>query len=208
MIKRLKRLKVEEKLKSLGLQVFTPQEFRSIFGVSRNTASQFITSNRTSGLFVKVRNNYYTLKDSHPSSYLIANKLYQPSYVSLEKALSHYGVIPEVVYTVTSVTTKLPREFTTPLGTFGYQRIKKEAFTGYSLHMVDGEKALFAEVEKALADYLYFVELKKVSLNDRLQLKRVNKKKLMQYAKLFQRPGMTKLIERVYAHAQKSRKVY
>src|SRR3990167_572204 len=107
MIKRLKRIEVEEKLKSMGLDVFTPLEFRRIFGVSENTASRFITSNIDSGLFVKLRNNFYTLKDSHPSLCLIANKMYQPSYISLKKALSHYGIIPEAVYAITSVTTKI-----------------------------------------------------------------------------------------------------
>ena len=104
----------------MGFLIFTPREFKGIFGVKENTASLFIGRNLKSGLFVKLRNGFYAIKDSAPSLYLIANKLYQPSYVSLEKALSHYGIIPETVYAITSVTTKPTREFKSSKGVFSY----------------------------------------------------------------------------------------
>jgi predicted transcriptional regulator of viral defense system len=208
MVKKLKRLEVEEKLKSLGFVVFSPREFQGVFGVPASIASVFIARNLRSGLFQKLRNGYYLVKDSHPSQYVVANKLYQPSYVSLEKALSHYGIIPEVVYAQTSVTTKISREMVTPLGLFTYQRIKQAAFTGYSLRQIDSGRALIAEPEKALADYLYFVDLKRISLNDRLNLKSIRQVKLLQYVDLFQRPNMRKLVRHIYAHARKPRKIY
>src|SRR3989338_11387046 len=111
MVKKLNRIQVQEKLKDSGLLVFTPREFYDVFGISPKTGSVFLSRNLKSGLFVKLRNNYYMLKDSHLPLYAIANKLYQPSYISLESALSHYGVIPEAVYTITYVTTKPTREF-------------------------------------------------------------------------------------------------
>lgn len=208
MLKKLKRIEVEEKLKSIGLEVFTPEEFRGIFKVSKNTASAFITSNSKSGLFVKLRNNFYMIKDSRPSQFFIANKLYEPSYVSLNAALSYYEIIPEVVYAATSVTTKNSREFSTPRGGFIYQTLKKDAFTGYGLRWIDRNNILIAEPEKALADYLYFVDLKKVSLNDRLELRKINKAELIKFAKLFKRPGILKLIDKIYAEYKKPRKIY
>ncbi|MFH1413211.1 MAG: hypothetical protein ABIG10_04310 [bacterium] len=208
MVEKLNRIKVEEKLKSLGIFVFTPREFKDIFNVSQKTAANFIWRNIKSGLFIKLRNGYYILKDSNPLLYFIANKLYQPSYISLEKALSHYNIIPEVVYTITSITPKSTREFVTPIGTFSYQKIKKSAFTGYNSIQLENSLVLFAEPEKALADYLYFVALKKISLNDRLNLKEINKKKLLQYVKLFKRPSLLKLIEQIYVEQRKSRKIY
>ena len=208
MVEKLNRIKIEEKLKSLGVFIFTPREFRDIMGVSYKTASVFISRNVRSGLFIKLRNNYYLLKDSNPSLYFIANRLYQPSYVSLEKALAHYGVIPETVYTVTSVTTKPTREFDTPKGIFSYQKIQQNAFTGYSPISLEGVVTLFAEPEKALADYLYFVDLKRVSLNDRLDIRNINKKKLLQFAKLFKRPSLLKLMGRIYVERRKPQKIY
>ena len=207
MVEKMKRIEVEEKLKSMGLEVFTPLEFRRIFGVSQNTASKFITSN-IGGLFVKLRNNFYAIKDSNPSQYLIANKMYQPSYISLQKALSHYGIIPEVVYAVTSVTAKISREYATPKGVFIYQRIKKKAFTGYGLRLIDKDKVLIATPEKALADYLYFVDLKLVSLNDRLEVKHIKKSELIGFVKLFERPSMLKLVNDIYVEYKKPREIY
>ncbi len=204
----MNRIQVQEKLKNSGLIVFTPREFYDVFGISPKTGSVFISRNLKSGLFVKLRNNYYMLKDSHPSLHLIANKLYQPSYISLETALSHYGIIPEVVYAATSITTKPTREFKTPRGVFSYQRIKKEVFTGYSPVTLEGHVVLLAEPEKALADYLYFVDLKKTSLNDRLNLKRINKGKLLKFIQIFKRESLLKKVTEIYAEQRKPRKIY
>jgi len=188
--------------------VFTPREFQDIFAVSKNTASVFLSNNINSNLFVKLRNGFYILKDTRPSLNLIANRLYRPSYISLESALSFYKIIPETVYGITSVSTKATREFKSEIGIFSYQKIKKEAFIGYELKGVHGENIFIADAEKALADYLYFVDLKKVVLNDRLYLKNINKKKLMVYISAFNRKSLKKLIDQIYVEYQKPRKIY
>jgi hypothetical protein len=157
---------------------------------------------------MKLRNGLYAVKDASVSAFFIANKAYEPSYVSFAAALSHYGIIPEVVYATTSVTTKTPREFDTPKGNFIYQRIKRRAFTGYGLRTIDRDRVLIADPEKALADYLYFVDLKKVSMNDRLDLKSIKKPVLVGFVKLFERPSMLKLVDYIYAEYKKSRKIY
>ena len=211
MADKLNRIEAEEKLKNWGVEVFTPREFAGFFNVPLKRASNFISSNLSnsgSSLFVKLRNNYYLIKDTTPDYYFIANKLYQPSYISLETALSHYRIIPEIVYSITSITTKATRKFDTQIGAFSYQRIKINAFTGYRAVEIDRYKVFFAEPEKALCDYLYFVDLKKISLNDRLNLKKVNRKQLIEYAKLFDRPGIFTLINTIYAESRKPRTVY
>ncbi len=208
MVPKLNRLQVAEKLKFICLTLFTPQEFAGVFEVSANTATSFIKRNVKSGLFIKLRNKFYSLKDAAPPRFFVANKLYEPSYVSLTAALSHYGIIPEGVYATTSITTKAGREFNTPKGVFIYQRIKKEAFTGYSLKFIDNDKVLIADPAKALADYLYFVDLKRVSLNDRLKLKSIKKSVLLEFVKLFKRPGMLKLVDHIYAEYKKPRTIY
>lgn len=208
MVVKLNRLQVEKKLKFLKLSVFTPQEFQDVFNIPRKTALMFIGRNVKSGLFFKLRNNFYQLQDSSPSFYLIANKLYQPSYISLATALAHYNIIPETIYSVTSVTTKSTQEFKTPRVIFTYQKIKQAAFTGYKATHLEGAVVLFAEPEKALADYLYFVDLKRASLNDRLELRNINKAKLIQYATLFNRPNLFALIDHIYAEYRKPRRIY
>lgn len=87
---------------------------------------------------------------------LIANQLYGPSYVSLDYALSHYGLIPEAVHQITSVTTRRAKTYDTPLGRFSYERL---ALRVYPLGIVStrneaGHYYLMASREKALCDKL------------------------------------------------------
>ena len=84
-----------------------------------------------------------------------ANKIYSPSYISLEKALKFYGLIPEEIFQITSVSTKKKTNFVTQVGNFSYRHIKPGLFFGYRLLDFDGQKILMAEPEKAILDYLY-----------------------------------------------------
>lgn len=135
-----------------------------------------------------------------PDFYL-ANRLYQPSYVSLETALSYYSLIPEVAMAVTSVAAKPTRRFKTPAGLFVYRTIKRTAFTGYRLIKEAGYEIRLAEPEKALVDYLYFQPAKYDVQSLRLDqggLKKLSRKKLTAYAGLLSEKSL-KLLEAIYA---------
>ena len=111
------------------------------------------------GYIVRIRNGWYTVKgriSTEAHLYWVANKIYAPSYVSLESAFSHYDWIPEAVITVTSVTTRKTQAFDTPVGHFRYSSTKPLLHFGYRLLDVDGYGAKMAEPEKALLDFLYF----------------------------------------------------
>ena len=88
----------------------------------------------------------------------LANLIYGPSYISLEYALSFYGLIPERVETVTSVTNKRKKYFNTPVGNFSYKYINPSIYPyGITLHQMDKHHSiLIATKEKALSDMLYF----------------------------------------------------
>jgi hypothetical protein len=60
--------------------------------------------------------------------FVLAQRIYGPSYISLETALSHHGWIPEAVYTLTSVSMGRSREFETPLGRFSFTRVVQKVF--------------------------------------------------------------------------------
>ena len=96
------------------------------------------------------------LQNQPLSKELIANHLYGPSYVSLQSALSFYGLIPERVHTVSSMTIKRSRNFLTPLGDFDYVGISKEYFAiGVRQEIVNNEYAyLIASPEKAICDMI------------------------------------------------------
>jgi predicted transcriptional regulator of viral defense system len=99
----------------------------------------------------------YDYRKEPYSQEVMANKIYGPSYVSLEYALSYYGMIPEHVEEITSVSTKRTRIFNTPVGRFSYKHIPVALYrVGFNLVSVrDNATALIATPEKALADLLY-----------------------------------------------------
>jgi len=207
MIKKLKSNLIRNKLKEQGLFVFAPFDLQKYFGVTANTVSLFLTRNTKNNNIIKLRRGFYVFKGEYVNEFLIANQVYKPSYVSFEYALMFYGIIPETVYAITSVTTKITREFIIKNISYDYHHIKKQAFTGYVKKYFDGQMALIAEPEKALADYLYFVSLGKKELNDRLNLKPINKKKLIYYAKLFKRKNLLNLVNQIYDDQRRNRKI-
>lgn len=89
-----------------------------------------------------------------PDLFLIANHLRGPSYVSLESALSHWGLIPERVYEVSSVTLKTTKTYRTPAGRFSYQHLASPyySFGLRSIEFAPQQRALIASPEKALCD--------------------------------------------------------
>jgi len=89
------------------------------------------------------------------STELIANHLYAPSYVSMSSALRYYGLIPEAVYTVQSMTIKHSRDFDTPLGRFEYTCLSREAFSvGLTSIKENNYAFVIATPEKALCDLI------------------------------------------------------
>lgn len=111
------------------------------------------------GLIERIANGIYKFSEitlDEIKLFFLANKIYSPSYISLESALSYYNFIPETVYSITSVTTKKTTSFYTKYGSFSYRKIKSSLFFGYSLLTNGNFTAKIAEPEKALLDYLYF----------------------------------------------------
>lgn len=182
---------VRQELKKHHLEVFTTQEFINIFGVSPSVAATKLTRYKQAGYLISPRRSVYYLKNEVEDKYKIANKVYTPSYISLDSALAKYHLIPETVYAITSVTTKATREFTDDQTVYRYYRIKKGAFTGY--HQ-EGD-TLWADPEKAIVDYLYFVSQGKRELNDRLNLKKIDKDKILFYAEFFNNNRLNLLIK-------------
>ena len=88
-------------------------------------------------------------------SFYLANIIRTPSYVSSWTALQYHNLTTEAIHSVTSVTSKVTRDYETKAGTFSYQSIKKELFSDHSL--VKGKFDFFiASPSKALFDLLYF----------------------------------------------------
>ena len=91
------------------------------------------------------------------SKEILANLIYGPSYISKEYALAYYGMIPERVSLVTSMTNKRKKYFNTPIGDYSYQYINNFRYsTGITqIHVDQTRTVLFATKEKALADVIW-----------------------------------------------------
>jgi predicted transcriptional regulator of viral defense system len=196
MERKLKPIYVQRFLQEKGVRLFSTPDFQRVLGVSLRAAQEFI-KDHCDDVFFKIRNGLYALRADMPVEESIANRLYGPSYISFEYALCRYGIIPESVYTITSATTRTTREFIVNNKSFSYSRIKKQAYRGYRTEKIGGITVLIAEPEKALVDYLYFVDLKLKTLNERLNVRKLKKKAVMEYARFFDRKSLLKLSKEI-----------
>ncbi|MBI2252834.1 MAG: hypothetical protein HYU63_08885 [Armatimonadetes bacterium] len=169
------------------LLLFYPQEKRAGF---KNMLYRW----KNKGWIYPLKRSLYEItypKDFNIPDMYIANNLYNPSYVSLETALSNYSIIPEVSMAVTSITTKPTRIFKNKHGLFIYHTVKPDVFTGYYIEKQGAFNILIAEPEKALVDYIYFKTYRSKKFNfrderlDKDVILSFNKKKLDKYAKLY-----------------------
>ncbi|MDP1764283.1 MAG: hypothetical protein Q8L07_10385 [Sediminibacterium sp.] len=110
------------------------------------------------GILVLVRRGVYipgpNLNIAKPETFLLANHLLGPSYVSLETALSYWGLIPEKVYETSSVTTQKSAVYKTPAGRFSYTHIPLPyySFGIQQVELTKKQRVLMAAPEKALCD--------------------------------------------------------
>jgi len=111
------------------------------------------------GLLIRLRQGYYTFPEykSQPDYILyFANRIYRPSYISLHTALAFYGLIPEAVVQVTSVTSLKTASFENEFAAYDYRTVQQKLIFGYvQKPMADGKTLLLAQPEKALLDLLY-----------------------------------------------------
>src|SRR3990167_7214687 len=96
----------EREIKSKQLLLFTNIDVRRVLRVSRVAAIFLLHRYAKKGLISRLKRGMYVFPDMLPPDLYISNRLYEPSYISLEFALSYHRVIPETVYEITSVTTK------------------------------------------------------------------------------------------------------
>ncbi|HPR18367.1 MAG TPA: hypothetical protein PLD62_08980 [Candidatus Cloacimonadota bacterium] len=112
------------------------------------------------GYLIHLRQGYYTFPEYQKNVdylYYFANKIYKPSYISLQTALSFYGIIPESVVNITSVTTLKTAAFQNDFSNYAYKSIKANHYFGFTARQIVDEKTvLLATPEKAIVDFLYF----------------------------------------------------
>ena len=157
------------------------------------------------GYIKKIIRGYYIFSDLEINEYVlfeIANKIYNPSYISSEMALSYYHFIPESVYGITSVSTRRTYSFKTPIAEFIYKTVKPQLFFGYNLIKYNNKYIKIASLEKAILDYFYLHsdikgenDFASLRLNKEIFLKEFNEEKLNKFLERFAQKSLTKRIE-------------
>jgi hypothetical protein len=128
--------------------------------VNRANVQRQLARWTSAGRIHQLRRGLYALAEPYqkvrPHPFVIANALVRSSYVSLQSALSHYSLIPEITPVVTSVTTGRPGRWDTALGAFEFHHIKRAWLHGYQLlDLGHRQRAFVALPEKALLDLVY-----------------------------------------------------
>ncbi|MCD6294527.1 MAG: hypothetical protein J7M20_06300 [Deltaproteobacteria bacterium] len=157
------------------------------------------------GYIKKIIRGYYVFADLKLDEnvlFEIANRIYNPSYISFEMALSCYQMIPESVYGLTSASSRKTMIFKTNVGDFIYHTIRPRLLFGYKLVDYNGRRFKIADPEKALLDYFYINTTIK-SENDfagmriarEQYLTQVDERRLMAYLNEFRQKRLAKRVK-------------
>lgn len=193
-------IKLKEQLKD-----FTVFSLSDIKRVDNNFHRRRLNEWQNKGYLNKIIKGYYIFSDLKITEnvlFEIANKIYSPSYISFEMALSYYGLIPESTYGITSVSTRKTYIFRTKIAEFSYRTIKSKIFFGYDIVQYDNKNFKIATLEKALLDYFYINpaiknndDFASLRINKDTFIKVINKKKLHTYLNRFKQKALTKRVK-------------
>lgn len=163
------------------------------------------------GLLVRLRQGWYAFPDMISRidfARFLAGRIYRPSYISLHTALSYYGMIPESVTQITSVTTLKTASFENPFGQYAYKSVKEHLFFGYrpmEMMPIEGgakQSWFIAEPEKALLDLLYLYpfynteeEMQQLRLDEDYIADELNVDRLMGYMERFDSGALRKRVK-------------
>lgn len=145
-----------KKFKEKNISLFSTPDVAKVFDIKSENTLKHLLRRLSQEQIIEVLNKgkYIFLQGrSDPADFTIANFLLQPSYVSLESALSFYGLLDQFPYGITSVTAKKTREIKCRGKLYSYARIKKEYFSDFGKQ----DNFLIASPEKAVFDFAYFV---------------------------------------------------
>lgn len=152
-----------KELKKLKATPFTHALLLSLLH-GYNNPNDKIKNMVKNGEIIRIKKELYItgefFRDTTISLELIANSLYGPSYISLDWALSSYGLIPERVYEITSITSKIAKSYDTPFGRFSYIKGNKNIYPIGIILQQNSDNTFFmiASKEKALCDKLIYTQ--------------------------------------------------
>jgi predicted transcriptional regulator of viral defense system len=197
-----KRLKdIEDIIASSG-RIVTAGDIHKALGArySRFILKKRVYELKEKGWLVPLRRGLYFIADISTrdfvniSPFIIASAFNKDSYISLDSALSFYGLFEQILRTTSSITTSKSKKYMFQRNTYHYLKIKRTLYFGFRTENLEGYYVKVAELEKVILDYLYFrndtysIDLLIEKLHKAKD--RLNVEKLFGYAKRF--PEATK----------------
>jgi predicted transcriptional regulator of viral defense system len=188
-----------------ALKDFTVFSINDIKNIDRGFFRTRLSEWQDKGYIKKIIKGHYIFSDLEINEnvfFEIANRIYSPSYISFETALSYYHLIPESVYGITSASTRRTYNFKTSIAEFTYKTIKDKFFFGYNLIKYDNKCFKIASIEKSVLDYFYInSEIKNkedfagLRINKDIFSKQVNEDKLYNFLDKFGQKALAKRIK-------------
>jgi predicted transcriptional regulator of viral defense system len=145
---------VHARLLKMGVPVFQTSDAGALLGIRSAHASQLLSRLAVSGHLTRLgRGRWGFAERIDPFAlpgYLTAP---YPSYVSLQSALHHHGMISQIPSVLFAVSIARTRRYATALGTVSVHHIDPSFFFGY--RAAGNGPGKIATSEKALIDFLY-----------------------------------------------------
>jgi len=141
-------------LRGKSVKIFNYGDVFTLFGLeSENAVNSLLTRLKKKEIISWLAKGKYAflLASAPAGDFEIANFLYPPSYVSLESALSYYGIIDQFPYQITSVTVNKARKINVQGKEYVYAQVRPEFFRDYN----NEGGVLIASKVKSVFDYLY-----------------------------------------------------
>ncbi len=185
-------MKINQLKQLEDLLIITKDGFR-LYEKNENNLSSNLKYWVKKGELIRLKKGRYILKSRWQNEYrkedyleFLANKIYEPSYLSCEYVMNKYNLLTESVYSVTSITTKKTKVFKNQLATYVYYSITPNLFFDFYLKKSDLAPILIAKKSKAVFDFLYLRFLKNTPINKkviielRINWENINKKEFLE----------------------------
>jgi predicted transcriptional regulator of viral defense system len=142
------------RIERLGLPLFETRDIAALLKVENSNANKIASRLAQTGLVIPIRRGRWALR-SRLNKLAIPEHLTAPypTYVSLQTALYHHGMISQIPAVTYAVSLARTRRYDTPIGTISIHHVGPEFFFGYELD--ESGMVKVATPEKALVDVCY-----------------------------------------------------
>lgn len=143
------------KLRTMPAPVVRTNDAAAHWGASPALASKMLARLAVAGHVTRLQRGIWQI-DLAAAPWTLHPYMTDPSlsYLSLQTALFHHGMIDQIPTTIHLISTAKTRTIQTPLGTYAVHQVAPGFFCGFEPFA--GGPAQMATPEKALVDFFYF----------------------------------------------------